>query len=92
MRFPDYIFNVHGEGSSSHEEKDHYFVVANNGFREKIRSVTLILTKVTYRQYNLLILSSKNMVYQSQCLTDFLRIFFVVRLKPNYEEKTSHRR
>ena len=36
-RFSNHIFNVHGEGSSIHEEEEHYFLV-NNNFREKIRN------------------------------------------------------
>ncbi len=36
-RFSDHIFNVHGEGSSIHEEEGHYFLVDDN-FREKIRN------------------------------------------------------
>ena len=37
QRFSDHIFNVHGEGSSIHEEEGHYFLV-DDYFREKIRN------------------------------------------------------
>lgn len=36
-RFSKHIFNVHGEGSSIHEEEGHYFVV-DDDLREKIRN------------------------------------------------------
>ena len=36
QEFSNHIFNVHGEGSSIHEEEGHYFVV-DDDFREKIR-------------------------------------------------------
>ena len=34
QRFSNHIFNVHGEGSSIHEEEGHYFLV-DDDFREK---------------------------------------------------------
>ena len=36
QRFSNHIFNVHGEGSSIHEEEGYYFVV-DDDLREKIR-------------------------------------------------------
>ena len=36
-KFSNHIFNVHGEGSSIHEEGGHYFVV-DDDLREKIRT------------------------------------------------------
>ena len=36
QRFSNHIFNVHGEGSSIHEEEGYYFVV-DVDLREKIR-------------------------------------------------------
>ena len=37
QRFSNHIFNVHGEGSSIHEEEGHYFRV-DDDLREKIRN------------------------------------------------------
>ena len=36
QRFSTHIFNVHGEGSSIHEEEGHYFVV-DDDFRDQIK-------------------------------------------------------
>ena len=36
QRFSNHIFNVHGEGSSIHEEEGHYFVV-DDDFRDQIK-------------------------------------------------------
>ena len=37
QRLSNHILNVHGEGSSIHEEEGHYFVV-DDDFRDKIRN------------------------------------------------------
>ena len=36
QRFSNHIFNVHGEGSSIHEEEGHYFVV-DDDLRDQIK-------------------------------------------------------
>ena len=37
QRFSNYIFRVHGSGSSIHKEEDHYFVV-DDEFKKKIKN------------------------------------------------------
>ena len=37
-KFSNHLFNVHGEGSSVHEEEGHYFVDDDDNLREIIRN------------------------------------------------------